>query len=160
MNSTKQYNAVSRELIYKWHQRYSTGWEESGVKKGRPKELNKILQTVSDVIRGDRRLTVRETADIMGISKSSVKRILTLELKMSQVCVRWVPGRLTNDEMTRIWVLLYAKGLNAPFGKSTDNCQHAQSLQADMNRNFQLSLKFSSYQRGIQHFYTVSCLTK
>ena len=39
MNSTKQYNAISRTLIYKWHRRYSTGWEESGVKKGRPKEL-------------------------------------------------------------------------------------------------------------------------
>ena len=100
INSTKQYNAVSRKLIYKWHRRYSTGWEESGVKKGRPKELNnKILQTVSDVIRGDRRLTVREIVDIMGISKSSVQRILTLELKMSLVCARWVPRRLTDDEI-------------------------------------------------------------
>ena len=102
INSTKQYNAVSRKLIYKWHRRYSTGWEESGDKKGRPKELNnKILQTVSDVIRSERRLTVREIADIMGIRKSSVQRILTLELKMSRVCARWVPRRLTDDEMTR-----------------------------------------------------------
>ena len=70
--------------------------------KSRPKELNnKILQTVSDVIRGDRRLTVREIADIMGISKSSVQRILTHELKMSRVCARWVLRRLTDDEMTR-----------------------------------------------------------
>ena len=37
----------------------------------------------------------------MGISKSSVQRILTLELKISQVCARWVPQRLTDDEMTR-----------------------------------------------------------
>ena len=102
MNSTKQYNAVSRKLIYKWHRRYSTGWEESGVKKGRPKEMNnKNLQTVSDVIRGNRRLTVREIADIMGISKSSVQRILTLELKMSWICARWVPRHLTDDKMTR-----------------------------------------------------------
>ena len=72
MNSTKQYNAISRKLIYKWHRHYATGWEESGVKKGRQKELNnKILQTVSDVIRGDRRLTRREISDIMGISKLS-----------------------------------------------------------------------------------------
>ena len=44
----------------------------------------------SDVIMSDRRPTVREIANIVGISKFSIQRILTNELKMLQVYVKWV----------------------------------------------------------------------
>ena len=102
MSSTQQFCYVNRQLVYKWHRRFSTGCEESGAKKGRPTELNKkILQTVSDVIRGDRRLTVREISNIVGISKSSIQRLLTIELKMPRVCARWVPRLLKDEEMSR-----------------------------------------------------------
>ena len=44
----------------------------------------------SDVIMSDRRSTVREIANIVGISKFSIQRILTNELKMLQVYEKWV----------------------------------------------------------------------
>ena len=44
----------------------------------------------SDVIMSDRGLTVREIANIVGISKFSIQRILTKKLKMLQVREKWV----------------------------------------------------------------------
>ena len=33
MSSTQQYSFVNRLVVYKWHRRFSTEWEESGVEK-------------------------------------------------------------------------------------------------------------------------------
>ena len=35
MSSTlsQQYSSVDRQVVYKWHQRFSTEWEESGAKR-------------------------------------------------------------------------------------------------------------------------------
>ena len=33
MCSTKQYSSVNRQVVYKWHRRFSTEWEESGAKR-------------------------------------------------------------------------------------------------------------------------------
>ena len=55
MNLTQQYSSINRQVVYKWHRRFSTEWKESGAKKGHPTELNKgILQTVPYVSMGDR----------------------------------------------------------------------------------------------------------
>ena len=48
----------------------------------------------SDVIMSDRRLTVREIANIVGIRKFSIQRILTNELKMLQV---WEVGLVSSE---------------------------------------------------------------
>ena len=34
MSSTQQYSSVDRQVVYKWHRRFSTEWEESGAKRG------------------------------------------------------------------------------------------------------------------------------
>ena len=54
-----------------------------------------------DVIREDRRLTVREVADMLRIGKSSVQRILS-DLSMTIVCARYVPQLLNEDKMQSI----------------------------------------------------------
>ena len=47
MSSTQQYSSVIRQVVYKWHRRFSMQREESGAKKGQPMKLNKrILQTL------------------------------------------------------------------------------------------------------------------
>ena len=33
MSSTQQYSSVDRQVVYIWHQRFSTEWEESGAKR-------------------------------------------------------------------------------------------------------------------------------
>ena len=102
MKSSQTHQNVSRVLVYKWHKRFTTGWSDSGAKKGRPTEISSaVIQNVSELIRTDRRQTVREISSIMGISKSAVQRILVDDLSMSRVCARWVPRLLTNEQMER-----------------------------------------------------------
>ena len=49
----------------------------------------------------DRRLKVRELADMESISKSGVHRVLTENLGMRNLCARWVPGLLTMEQKQR-----------------------------------------------------------
>ena len=51
-----------------------------------------------DVIREDRRLTVREIGGMLGKGKSSVQGILS-DLSVIRVCARWVPLLLHEDQM-------------------------------------------------------------
>jgi histone-lysine N-methyltransferase SETMAR len=46
----------------------------------------------------DRRMTVREIAETIGISKEGVGYILHEELDMKKLCARWVPRLRTADE--------------------------------------------------------------
>jgi AraC-like DNA-binding protein len=50
------------------------------------------------VIRGNRRLTVREVADEVGMSIGSFQQILTEKLKMCRVSSELVPRLLTDDQ--------------------------------------------------------------
>ena len=56
------------------------------------------VKVIKDIIYDDRRQTVREVAECASLSKSSVQRILTSQLKMSHVSARWVPRLLTEEE--------------------------------------------------------------
>ena len=50
-----------------------------------------MMKKIHKMVLDDRRLKVRELADIVGISESAVHRILTENLDMRKLCARWVP---------------------------------------------------------------------
>ena len=50
------------------------------------------------VIRGNRRLTVREVADEVGISVGPFHQIFTEQLQMGRVSAKFVPRLLTDDQ--------------------------------------------------------------
>ena len=50
------------------------------------------------MIRGNRRLTVREVADEVGISIGSCHQIFTEKLQMSRVSAKFVTRLLTDDQ--------------------------------------------------------------
>jgi len=50
------------------------------------------------VIRGNRRLTVREVADEVSISKGSCNQIFTEKLQMRRVSAKFIPHLLTDDQ--------------------------------------------------------------
>jgi len=56
------------------------------------------VEKVLAVIRQNRRLTVREVAEEVGICKSSCHVILTDKLKMRRVAAKFVPRLLTNAQ--------------------------------------------------------------
>jgi hypothetical protein len=61
-------------------------------REGRPsfKTSDVVKNEVSEVIDGDRRLTVCEVVDKCVISKTTVHEILVQELHMNRICARWV----------------------------------------------------------------------
>jgi transposase len=98
LKSTERYKNVSRALVYKWHGRFSDGYTEN-TPRGRPKYKDcRTVKSVKHVIDCDRRRTVRDVAEMAGISKSTAQRILTSDLSMSHVSARWVPRLLTEEE--------------------------------------------------------------
>ncbi len=50
------------------------------------------------MIKTDRRLTVREIAELLDISVGSAHTILKDKLNMSRVCARWIPRLLTPEQ--------------------------------------------------------------
>jgi len=50
------------------------------------------------VIHGNRRLTIREVADKVGISIGSCHQILTEKLQMRHISAKFMPHFLTNDQ--------------------------------------------------------------
>ena len=93
--------SVQCSLVYRWHKRFTDG--ETGVKdkkrSGRPPALNeKVLE---ETINQDRRKTVRELGVTLGVSKTTVHKTLTEDLKMNKVSARWVPRLLRDEEKER-----------------------------------------------------------
>ena len=77
------------------------GMGEEWYKKKKRQTNGAELQDSPDIIRADRRLTLKTIVHNIGISKSSVQHILTDDPKMAWVCALWFPRLLTEDEMTR-----------------------------------------------------------
>ena len=56
------------------------------------------VERVPAVIRGNRRLTVREVADVVGISIGSFHHFFTEKLQMRRVSAKFLPRLLTDDQ--------------------------------------------------------------
>ena len=95
MKTKGRHKNVSRTLAYTWQKSLRIVGAVSQWK--RPTKRDDKNQ-VMDVIREDRRLTVREVGDMLEIGKSSVQRILS-DLSNTKVCARWVSLLLHEDQM-------------------------------------------------------------
>ena len=87
--------------VYKWHARFRSGRHsvEDDPRCGRPAVVMcSVKEPVKDIINRDKRTTVREIADKLDISVSTVHGILREELGMSKVSARWVPRLLQDSE--------------------------------------------------------------
>lgn len=91
----------SRSLVFKWHQRFSTGDSslEDRSRSGRRKITDAgEISRVENVLNEDRRKTVRDLADTLDLKKSTVHNVIAKDLKMNKVSARWVPRILSDDE--------------------------------------------------------------
>ena len=98
LKCTDCYSGDSRSLVFKWHSQFSDGWTDSPQHGWKPYMNVHNVKATKDVTDGDRRKTVREVSECTGISKSSVQRILTSQLKMSHGSTQWVRRLLTEGE--------------------------------------------------------------
>ena len=60
------------------------------------------IDEINTLVQANRRLTVRELAEKCGISVGSCHRILTEELKMHRVAVKFVPRLMTSDQQAHL----------------------------------------------------------
>ena len=98
---SRRKTSVQRSLVYRWHKRFTDG--ETGVEdKKRPGQPPALKEKVlEETINKDRRKTVRELGVTLGVSKTTVHKTLTQDLKMNKVSARWVPRLLRDEEKER-----------------------------------------------------------
>jgi len=86
---------VTMKTVYKWFERFHNGCElvEDEERLGHPStpKTQENVETVSEMIRSNRRLTIWEISEDTNISYGSVQNILTTDLNMRQVSAKFVP---------------------------------------------------------------------
>jgi DNA-binding Xre family transcriptional regulator len=94
---------LSRCITFDWFERFKEGHIsiEDDHRPGRP-STSKTIDTITlvrDKIRYDRRLTVKELTNEVGISIGTCHSILSDELGMKRVSAKLVPKLLTEEQM-------------------------------------------------------------
>ena len=80
------YGDAAVKTVYKWFERFRNGCEsvEDEERSGRPStsKTQENVERVTEMIRSNRRLTIREISEDLNISYDSVQNILTAEFNM------------------------------------------------------------------------------
>ena len=95
--------SLSRAQVFQWHARFKTGRTsvDDDERTGRPTTSCTTPETVAriqELIRQDRRLTIRDIADEVEVDYRTCQRVLTEELGMHRVAAKFVPRILTADQ--------------------------------------------------------------
>ena len=85
-------NALSRTTVFEWARRFKVGQLiiEDGPRSGRPITTTdeQTIQAVESLVIEDRRITIQQIANTLGISTGTVHGILHDQLHMTKVCAR------------------------------------------------------------------------
>ena len=94
-------SAMSKTRVYEWYKRFQDGREdvEDAERSGRPSTstTDENVEKVKEIVMNDRRITIREVADDVGISIGSCHEIFSNVLGMQRVASKFVP-KLLNFE--------------------------------------------------------------
>jgi [histone H3]-lysine36 N-dimethyltransferase SETMAR len=92
---------LSRPRVFAWAKSFREGREavenESHARRPTTSCTPDNIARVDELIRADRRVTIREIAEELEISVGSVEKIVRNVLKFSKVSARWVPRLLNED---------------------------------------------------------------
>jgi len=95
---------MSRSQCYEWFKHFKEGrmsvGEDSRLERPSTSTNEDHVETVRAVTRRNRRLTVREVADEVGVSIGSCHQIFTEKLQMRRVSVKFASRLLTDDKRT------------------------------------------------------------
>lgn len=95
-------NSLSRARVFQWYKRFSEGREstEDDQRPGRPVSVStaQTVTKINEIVREDRRMSIRMIAETVNADKETVRKILHDELNMNKVCAKLVPKNLTPDQ--------------------------------------------------------------
>ena len=93
-------SAPSRTMVFEWARRFKDGHLniEDSPRSGRPISAidEKNIKAIENLVVEDRRITIQEIAEILGISSGTVHEILHDHLHMTKVCSTWIPHLLAS----------------------------------------------------------------
>ena len=95
-------NAMKKIAVYKWVKRFSEGRESvtEEERSGRPATsiTEENTAEVRQIVRENRRLSVRSIAEQVNMDRETVRKILTEDLDMRKVCAKTVPKERTEEQ--------------------------------------------------------------
>lgn len=95
-------DCLSRARVFEWFKMFREGREDckDDERPGRPRtsKTDFNVEKVTELIRKDRRLSLRAIAEQLNISKDVVSQILHDHLNMRKVCAKMVPRLLSQDQ--------------------------------------------------------------
>jgi len=98
-------NAMKKTAVCKWVKRFSEGRESvtDEERSGWPatSRTEENIAKIHQIVREDRRLTVRNIAEQVNIDRETVRKIFTEDLDMRKVCAKMVPKELTEEQKQR-----------------------------------------------------------
>jgi len=94
-------NAMKKTAVCKWVKRFSEGRgsvtdEKRSGRLAKSKTEGNITK-IRQILRENRRLTVRSIAKYVNIDRETVRKILTEDVDMRKVCAKMVPKELTEE---------------------------------------------------------------
>jgi transposase len=97
-------NVLSLRRVQELSKEYADGVRQKFTRdegSGRPREVStpENIDVIKNLVENDETISIQALSEISGISWSSVQRILTDELKKHTVFARWVPHKLTQNQM-------------------------------------------------------------
>jgi hypothetical protein len=95
-------HSLSQKVVFECRSRFNTGRVsvEDDEHSGRPRtsKTTENVKKIPELIHEDRRQTIHELADTVGISCRVCQEILTENLNMCRIIAKFVPRLLTNDQ--------------------------------------------------------------
>ncbi|EGI64099.1 FLJ37770-like protein [Acromyrmex echinatior] len=96
------HECLSRARVFEWFKRFQDGREdvEGDSRPGRPStsKTDDNIETIGNLVRFDRRLSIRAIGETVGIDKECVRQILHNNFNMKKVCAKMVPKILTFEQ--------------------------------------------------------------
>ncbi|XP_076183700.1 uncharacterized protein LOC143155163 [Ptiloglossa arizonensis] len=102
LDSTLGESAPSFTIVKYWVAEFKRGYQDEQC-SCRPNEVTmpEMVTKIDKMVLDDRHLKVCEPADMVGISKSAIHRILIENLNMRKLCARWVTRLLAMEQKQR-----------------------------------------------------------
>lgn len=94
--------SLSRARVFEWYKRFREGREDvnDDERPGRPStsRTDENINKINEIVRKDRRLSIRMIAEMVNIDKETARQILHDNLNMRKVCAKMVPRLLSPDQ--------------------------------------------------------------